>query len=103
MLSAEGSREFGRQAMAGAGSKRRFPEVTRTAISPPPGLADASEPQAGTASLAARAASPVADNFRKSRLVRPVDIFASQESARNLRTRISYLSNPFHASQNSIL
>src|SRR5258708_2584610 len=66
--------ELGRHARVGARSKRRFSSVTRTAISPEAGLGEPAEAQAGSDSVAALAASPAADNLRKSRLGRALSI-----------------------------
>src|SRR3989442_1217802 len=78
MISPESIRpELGCHAMAGAISKRRLSSVTRTVILPDPGWVGFTEGRVPSASVAALAASPAAENLRKSRLVRCADIFAS--------------------------
>jgi hypothetical protein len=66
--------------------------VTRTVISPLPGLGEPEEAQAGTASVTVLAANPAVDTLKKSRLVLPMDILPLNP-IRYLRTRISCLSN----------
>jgi hypothetical protein len=78
----------------GACSKRRLSSVTRTEISPAPRSAEPREPQAGSAFGAALAASPAADNLRKSRLVCSVDILPPNNMCGYSRPRISCLSTP---------
>src|SRR5258705_36982 len=75
MVSVEGCPEPGRHARAALLSKRRFLSVTRTVISPAPGLAGGMEAHAVATSATAPAANPAADILRKSRLVLSVDIF----------------------------
>src|SRR6266567_679072 len=87
--------ELCRHARAGPLSKRRLSSVTRTVISLEPGLPASRQGLAPSASVAALAASPAAENLRKSRLVRCVDILPPKISA-DLRIRISHLSNHTH-------
>src|SRR5438132_9286402 len=75
MISPESFRpELGRHAKAGATSNRRLSSVTRTVISLERGLPAFREGRAPSASVAALAANPAAENLRKSRLVRCVGI-----------------------------
>jgi len=96
--SAEGRLELCRHDRAGAISKRRFSAVTRTVISPVAGFAEprefaAEEPHAGRASAAAFAASPAADNLRKSRLDESGIFILDPLHSRSSAIRVSDLSN----------
>src|SRR6266849_8191205 len=92
MISPESFPELVRHAKAGAISNRRFSSVTRTVISRERGPVGSGEGRVPIAWVAALAASPAAENLRKSRLVRCVDILPPNIAA-DLRIRVSYLSN----------
>src|SRR6266542_4851722 len=88
MVAPESSRpELGRHAEAGATSNRRLSSVTRTVISPAE-LPAFREGRAPSASVAALAASPAAENLRKSRLVRCVGILRPNISGDANQSRV---------------